>query len=485
MNTQSDRTAISQEEFSLLENLMPIGPGNLQTVPDVSPILHDYGADIIYHTESCNLNNTEYLINFATNGLVFAYDVVAQTSAQIGTGLSGSGSRSAQWKNSILLFIDANGYYFWDPTGPTFAQITGTGVPTSGVAIAVYAGRVWIFSGRLIYTGDVDDYTAPAFLPANGARVTNLTDPTLRSNVTNCLAANGYLYYWGNTSINVISNVQIPPSASPPAPIWDDLNIHPTVGTDQPTSLFVLNRTVMFATRYGAYGMDGVSAQRVSMKLDGTWKQIDFSQTISGGVVTLNNILCAAFLIKWNDPVQGTRTVMPILFDKKWVLGNMGGAVTHICSSVVDEEWQLFGFEGNKLRQLFQDDTSHAAARWSTALWPMEDALLTKQATASATEYVASNPGGMLTASVDSEQGPEPIDIEQQAFITFVNQNQQPLIFVNNASAVLNFVVSGYVLAYKDASNWGKYVGLSGASTKGLAYQLTGLHLEYKLRARF
>jgi hypothetical protein len=493
MNTQSDRTSIPQDNFFYLENVQPIGPSNAHSVPGISASIIDYGADVIYHRRSVNVNNTEYIIFFATNGKVFAFNVNAGTSSRIdgGTVLSGSGSRCDQWKNSIILFIDSTGLYFWDVTGPTFAKITGAGVPSSGNDIAVYANRVWVVQGRLLITSAVDDYTAPAWTAANGAISTNLTDPTLRSVVTRLFAANGYLYFWGLSSINVISDVRIPSGASPPAPVFTNLNIHAIVGTDQPLSVFVWGRSLMFATRYGVYKLDGVNAVRVSEDIDGTWQNLDFSLGLSGGSVQLNNILCAAFSMKWNDtiptqgPNLGLRTVLAIYFDKKWFFGNMGTAVTFIEWALFSNVPTLYGMIGNKLYKFFSDTTTHAATIWKTALWPMEDSLLDKETFAAALEYIALNPSGTISIMVDTEITQTPVSTVPNTTIVFINNLGGTIQFTNNLSQVITFIVSGYVSNPGDVETTGKYLGMTVTTTAGLAYQLVATHLEYKLGPRY
>jgi hypothetical protein len=194
INTQAARTAIPDDYFYNLENIIPIGPQNAHVVPNISSSLINYAADTIYWSQGLNLNGTEYLVNFATTGKVFLYNIAANTSAQVNSGtlLSGAGSQCTQWKNTEILFIDSTGYYNYD--GTTFAKITGSGVPSSGNAIAVYASRVWIAQGRVLYCSGVDDYSASSWTAANGAAAINLTDPQIRSTIYRLISANGYLY---------------------------------------------------------------------------------------------------------------------------------------------------------------------------------------------------------------------------------------------------------------------------------------------------
>ena len=46
--TKSDRSAMPPDRFYHLENLIPIGPANLHSVPNISSSLVNYSTDIIY-----------------------------------------------------------------------------------------------------------------------------------------------------------------------------------------------------------------------------------------------------------------------------------------------------------------------------------------------------------------------------------------------------------------------------------------------------
>lgn len=489
VNAQSQRTAIGENEFSYMENLQPIGFGNLRTVPEVSDFLINYSTDSIYWMQSANINNVEYIILFATNGKVFAYDVASNSSSQINaalTLLSGSGSRMAQWKGGtagVALFIDSTGYYYWN--GTTFAKITGAGVPTAGTDIAVFSNRVWIVSGRILYFSAADDYTAPGWAAAAGAGFANLTDSTIRSDVQRLFAANGYLYIFGLTSVNVISDVRVPSGSV--VPIFTNLNIQSIVGTDQPPSVFTWGRTLMFGTRYGAYGIDGAEATRISAKIDGIWQNIDFTQSISGGSVMVNNILCAAYLIKWNETPSSPRTVLAMFQDGKWWFANMGTSVTFIVSAMRNNTPTLYGLIGNKLHRMFSQTALAAPATVSTALWNMGDTIRDKQIIRMGFEVtISSYLGSSFAATVDTEtqELATPISLAAGS-VGWINNSNATVVWQNNSLVTLAWVNVNYQLINATATAWGKYLGLTISSTQGSIYQLSGFLIEYEFRARW
>jgi hypothetical protein len=493
--TRSDRTAMPEDRFYNLENIVPIGDANLRTIPNISAALLDYTATPPYWSQYANINGTDYLFVFATGGQVFAFNIGAGTSAQINVGnlLSGAGSRMTQWKNSIALFIDTSGYYSWD--GTTFTKITGAGVPSAGTDIAVYQGRVWIVNGRLLTFSGADDYTASSFLAANGAGSVNLTDSTLRSTVTRLWAQNDYLYIIGASSVNVIADLYVPSGASPPTPVFTNTNLQALIGSDQPASVFTFNRLLFFASRMGVYALWGVSAQRLSTDIDGTWQYIDFSQAISGGAVVVQNILHAAFLIKrLNDPTFGSNTVVAMWFtnedgsDSRWWFTNYGN-LTFIAPGIKNNTPVMYGFIGNKLYQLYADATTGPSTNVMTPLWGMEDSLSDKQVIRAGFEAILSVAPTTFSLTVDTPGASYLVPqngVIIGPFFWFSSVNIRGL-WQNQAGVQGSWFTSKYFLYDGDASSgsgYSKYVGLQISST-GSQYQLSTMYMDYKLRARW
>jgi len=496
VNTQASRLSIPQDAFYNLENIIPIGAGNCHTVPNISAALFDYTADQPYWMQFATINGIDYLIVFGNTGKVFAYNIVGGTSAQINAGhlLSGANSRMDQWKNSVILFIDSTGYYSWD--GATFAPITGAGVPSYGDDIAVYSGRVWIAQGRVITVSGANDYSAASFTVANGAASVNLTDPQIRGNgIVRLLSANGYLYIFARSSINIISDVYVPVDSTgaaivPQTPVFTNLNVQAMIGTDHPGSVFAFGRDIMFANHYGAYILRGITATRLSTDIDGTWQYINKSGTadLSGGAATVQNILNACFLFqRLNDPVFGSNTVVACWFDGKWWFTNYG-SLTFITQALVGNVPQLFGFIANKLYQLHADNTTAPNTVWSTALWPMDDPLADKQVLRAGFEVTSSllSSQSNFTLTVDTPTGSVSAPtINQIGFVSWINNTGAIVQWVNNVSAVVNWFNIGYTLYNSSSpSGFSKYVGLTGTAV-GANYELQSISMDYKLRARW
>lgn len=502
VNTQANRSSIPEKSFYNLENMIPVGDANILSVPNISAALADYALDTIYWSESVNLGGTEYIISFATNGKVFAYNI-AGGSTQINSALtllSGANSRLSQWKQQIILFVDATGYYYWD--GATFAKLTGANIPTFGDDIAVAFNRVWILQGRVLRFSGIDGFGTGAppipdatdyWATANGAGAVNLTDPAMRSAVVRLKAQNGYLYLVGASYINAISDVYVPSGAVPPTPVFTNLNIQALIGTDQAPSLHAYDRLLMFASRYGAYSLFGVSALKKSDDIDGTWKYIDFTQMISGGAVVVQNILCSAFLLKRNaDPIFGSNTVLAMWFPRnngkpdRWWFANFG-SLTMIVSAMKNNAPALFGFIGNKLYQLFSDANSAPTGQIMSALWGMEDSLADKQCIREGFEVTVQtagpNPFTMTLDTVNNQSAV--VTLNNPALIGWINNSNQLVQWQNNLLAIVGWYSGAYLLYSGDeAGGYQKYVGLT-VNTGGAICTFSAMYIDYKLKARW
>ena len=76
-----------------------------------------------------------------------------------------------------------------------------------GTTIETYQNRVWIGNGINLYAsvpGTVANYATSV-----GGVTTQLTDATLRAQITRVIQSSGYLYVFGDSSISVLSNVTV------------------------------------------------------------------------------------------------------------------------------------------------------------------------------------------------------------------------------------------------------------------------------------
>jgi len=118
LNTQASRREIQDNEFSWLENVMPIGHGNMVSIPSPSASLATMGSGTCYQLATANISNVDYEFMFGNDGSCWQINLTngSYTRTQVCAAgvLSGTSSALAQWQNTVVLIIDPNGYWSWN-----------------------------------------------------------------------------------------------------------------------------------------------------------------------------------------------------------------------------------------------------------------------------------------------------------------------------------------------------------------------------------
>ena len=126
VNTKANRTAVKEEEFSWLENAMPIGHGNIRIVPAPSTIAGITFSAAVSYSVYGNIGTTNYFMAFQTDGSCEVVNLTTNTKTSIAAAgtFSASGMSATNWNNTLVLIIDpVKGYFTWD--GTTLKAFTG------------------------------------------------------------------------------------------------------------------------------------------------------------------------------------------------------------------------------------------------------------------------------------------------------------------------------------------------------------------------
>jgi hypothetical protein len=343
--------------------------------------------------------------------------------------------------------------------------------------IQTFSGRTWVSQGRTVYYSAADSYSD--FTSVSAGNLV-LTDNTLHSNIVQLLAANNFLYIFGEDSINVFSDVRVTTTGTT---IFTNTNVSASVGTRLPYAIFPFFRSVLFMNEYGAYALVGSTTSKISDALDGVFPDIDFTTAeITGGQVLINNILCAAFNIRYND--NGTyQYIQAVFFDKKWFFTKQNPDLKLITSIPTNGKINMYGTTGTDLVFLYSDSTSLIDSVIETALMPMTDPIRTKQALKIGIEATISG-AGLLSTTIDSESNSSPPYLLGN-YVVWTNNFGSPVPWINNSSTAIQWLsTSGYVLYKTDAQQWGKYLGMTVTSNSS-AMVINGFEYEHELRVRF
>jgi len=343
--------------------------------------------------------------------------------------------------------------------------------------IQTFSGRSWVAQGRTVsYTaaGTYNDFTSIS------AGSLTLTDNTLHSNIVQLLSANNFLYIFGEDSINVFSDVRVTNTG---VTIFTNTNVSASVGTRLPYAIFPYFRSVLFMNEYGVYALVGSTTSKLSDALDGVFPDIDFTTAIvTAGQVLLNNILCAAFNIRYND--NGTyRYIQAVFFERKWFFTNQRTDLKLVMSIPSDGKIKMFGTNGTGLYHLYNDSSSPVDSIIQSPLQAMGDPIRTKQALKIGIEATVSA-SALLNVTVDSESNASPVYVLGN-FVGWINNFGNTIPWVNNSSTTITWVGGqGYNLYKTDAQQWGKYLGMTVTSNSA-GFVVNGFEYEHELRVRF
>jgi len=219
------------------------------------------------------------------------------------------------------------------------------------------------------------------------------------------------------------------------------------------------NRIVVMANKNGVYGIFGATVQKISDDLDGIFKLTDFSLQPSSALNDLSNIHCYLLLLKYLDPINGTRNIMVMFQKDKWFVVSQGSLIA-ICSLPLASSTQVepFGSSGSDVTQLLQNTSVAAPVILITSLTPHGNFITAKTLIRSGicvTTQTAQN----LTMTVDTENGSNNYQFQASSVINWVNNLSQVVQFQNNSPANVNFVTGGFKFPYQDTEGYGKFIG--------------------------
>jgi len=119
LNTKNNRTVIGDGEFSWLENIQPIGFGNLKTIPGNQQLANVAFTANVSFLGSVNISNNEYVLAFQDNGSAQYVNITTGAQGNIAPAntFSNANVMVTQWRNERALIIDpVKGYKTWNGT---------------------------------------------------------------------------------------------------------------------------------------------------------------------------------------------------------------------------------------------------------------------------------------------------------------------------------------------------------------------------------
>lgn len=575
LNTKPLRPAIGDQQFSWLENFLPIGPGNLRSLygPGPAGYTAPVGRTIVNYVPY-NIGTTQKIAVFLDNGTAQSFNIVGGLVTNITStpGLivsTGTTPTCAQWGSKWLIIVcnnsnagASNGYFIWDgtvlfgpggvspvivitnagtkylapplvtisggsgvgatavatvtnesvtsitvtnpgtgylvgdtitvtiapPGGGVTATATGRIMPfgAGGTCVEVFSSRVWIGNGPRITFSAPSDVTN--FSTVAGGGSFEQTDSFLRNSIIAIRQANGFLYTFGDSSVNVISNVQT--SGTPATTTFNNANVDPQMGTPWRDSIQAFGRALLYSNPSGIYALYGGSAEKISGELDGLFARANFSTgvTPTSAVMTIFGVKCYMLSLTTLNPFEADaeKPLLCMWNEQKWFLGSQDDDLKIVALQTINSDLNAFGSDNTTVYPLFELPSLTIPKRFQTKLWAGSAYIIYKKAFRLFWQIFNNTTGDFLDIdiNVDSDITTVPLSLDAFGIINFINNSLQPLQFVNNFNQPIFFTVPDFAIDGQDVSAFGRLLGLTLESLSS-DFTVVSMALMYQDNAPF
>jgi hypothetical protein len=424
LNQQSKRGSIDDQEEWWNENFFAIGPGNLRTCwgPSAPIYTAPAGTTILRIFFGFYGNQTPQFgapppgamgWMFLSDGTIDEVDL----NTGVTTGLRAAGpswgplgspqgpqywASAKVWRPAFVgsqvgqqggvLFGSPAGLYAWDgatlsapgdpapdwltdlaETDPT-APIPPMPVGLPGIyGMEVYSSRLWVI-GK-----DVCSFSAPSngadFSTANGGGSFGYFGDRLVYSFMDIAASAGYLYFFGDSSIDAINNVTLigtPGQLTQPVTTdFNYFNVDPQVGQRFPRPIGRLGRYFTMFNGAGISILQGGEAVPIGDKVTGVWNTLDTSQYLpTFAPATMFGFRVMLLNGRFTDPFGVTRSLLLMFHPTKgnefWSVASQGLDLTNIGSYEQDSTITPYGTDGRSLYRLFAAPSPTLVKRLST-----------------------------------------------------------------------------------------------------------------------
>lgn len=412
LNQQSRRASIDDQEEWWNENFFAIGPGNLRTcwghgpaiytAPPGTQILRIFFGFIGYPTPQFAAPGPQYGGRlgwmFLDNGHIVQVDLdnhdppvdIGQIWEPIAPYYWGS---AVVWRPRFfgsvagqvggVLFGSPQGYYAWDgtnlyspgdlaPDWLTDQAETDTMQPPTIMPVGlpgIYCMEV--FEERVFVAGkDVISFSAPSngadFSTINGGGSFGYFGNKLVYSYMDLAASAGYLYVFGDSSTDVVSNIQLSGSGTIAAPFVTDFNyanVDPQVGQGFPRPVGRIGRHFVHFNRHLIFLTTGGDAQPVGDKVSQLHMTLDTSRFLpTAATATMFGFRVVLINGEYTDPWGNKRSMLLMWHPGEritgqgrdfWSVASQDLDLTHIGHYEQDSIIRPYGTDGTSLYELF------------------------------------------------------------------------------------------------------------------------------------
>ena len=425
-----------------------------------------------------------------TNGGTYAATPSVTISGGSGSGATAhavmGGSGASQFVASVVLDNPGTGYKPGDTITVAFSPASTTAATariwpqTTGTSIDVFAGRVWWINNRLLSFTGTNGYDDTN--PANAAGSTTITDRDLSHNLQAVRNLNNYLYIFGDTSIRQIGSISVNASVT----LFTTLTLASDIGTTYLMTIKSYNRLVLFANKNGVYGIFGATVQKISDDLDGIFQLTDFALQMSAAlhdfhvqVTSGGSIHCYMILLKYMDPVRGSRSILCVFQNNKWFVVSQGDGILAVCSLpfLGTSQFEAFASSGADVTQLLQDTTTAVPILLQTSL-TYHGAPITAKRPIRAGVAVLSKTSQSFNMKILTEYGSLTYPLIVANPVIWYNAAGQVVQWQNASLQNVYFIAGGFQFPYTSVEGYGKFIGCDVSGTM-VGFAINGVSIEY------
>jgi hypothetical protein len=287
----------------------------------------------------------------------------------INTATVGTGGRG--YTNAPAVVVSAG------QNSSAYATVELMPFGVSGNTMETFNSRVWLAhpfqNGPTSTDGDFL-VSAPGslvnFASSNGGVIFVNSDRFLRKKYNAIRQSNGYLYFFGDSSVSVVSNVNV--SGSPATTTFTYQNVDPQIGCAFRDSVDDYGRTILFGNQTGIFGLYGGAVTEVSKKLRRAFNRAIFppdprAMQPAGGVAHIFDVKYYFMLVTIVDPEsEQPRTVLVGWNETEWGVFSQTVDLTFIGTQEVNSKCRVWGTDGRSVYPLFDHPSTRLLKRLTT-----------------------------------------------------------------------------------------------------------------------
>lgn len=365
-------------------------------------------------------------------------------------------------------------------SGDTFTIQWQMPLGIKGTAAEIFLNRVWVLNGNKF------SQSAPSngadFSTADGGGTTTSTDSFLRINYVNAKQANGFLYLFADSSINVISNVQT--TGSPLTTTFNNQNVDPQTGLGWRDAIVPFGRALCFANPSGVYALFGGAAVKISDKIDRLFEKANFTTlTPTMFATTIFGVLVIGIILNTLDPTTNTqRNLMALWNGQRWFIASQQFDVKFGVTLEESAHPHAHANNGTQVFHLFGTASSTLQKKAQSKLWQGRSPLIRKT-TQDVYVETADNAGTgvVITIALDSDTNAS-TSVDLTSTIHFVNSASQTITFQNGSSQEIDFVSNPPGIQGTKGNQAGTRLGLT-LTSKSEDFTLIGMGETYQENA--